>query len=289
MPVFTAQDQQSLLGALYMAKPFLLKLNKDEVKLKYDELGTIKSVALFYQSSPSTMKRYFRRHNIFYTKKHKKNFDEDFFSYNTLESFYLSGFIAADGNISKIKNRLTIALAEKDLLFLEKIKHLIKYEGSLYKYVVKNSKRNIKWKDSIYYALSCSSKRMAEYLSKFNIIPAKTKTYNMPDWLINHPYINHFMRGYFDGDGHLGLRENKKLRWHLSGNYFFIKNFQSVLEKMCNIHHNQIIIRPNGLCCLEYQGTIIVPKICKFLYNNSTFHLDRKYDIYYNVVNNKAY
>lgn len=31
---------------------------------------------------------------------------------------------------------------------------------------------------------------------------------------------------------------------------------------------------------IEYQVNIIVPKICDFLYNNSTCHLDRKYNIY---------
>lgn len=266
-------------------KPFILKLDPNEVKLKYEELKTIKSVSQYYNSSSSTMERYFRRHGIFYIKKHKNNFNENFFTLDTPESFYLAGFIAADGNVSKEKNRLKIELGEKDLLFLEKIKSLIQFEGNLVKCHIKNSKRNIKWKDSVGYILSCSSKQVINDLMRFNVIPNKTKIYDMPEWLTNHSLLHHFMRGYFDGDGHIGVRDNKKMRWHLSGNFYFLKKFQSILEYMCNIHHNEIFTRPNELSCLEYEGNIIVPKICQFLYNNSTFHLDRKYEVYKKLEN----
>lgn len=263
-------------------RPYIVNLDRIQVENKYKELKNIKAVALYFNIDPCTMSRYFRRLGISYIKKHKNNFNENFFAQDTPESFYLAGFIAADGNLSKTKNRIKIELSEIDLCFLEKIKDLIQFEGNLYKRAVLNSKRNIFWKDTNNYSLVFSSKQVATDLNRFNIVPAKTKIYEFPSWLVNHILVSHFMRGYFDGDGHIGLKVDKKLRFELSGNFNFLKTYQSILENNCNIHHNQILIRKNGLSSLEYQGNIIVPKICEFLYNNSTFHLDRKYDIYKN-------
>jgi len=265
-------------------KPYILKLDKNEVKNKYIELGTIKAVANYYNADSSTMARFFRRNDIDYVLKHKQSFNEKFFSNNDPNVFYLAGFIAADGNISDKKYRITIELAEKDVKFLENISCIICYSGELTKSMVKNSKRNVKWSDTINYRLRFSSKQTVNDLLRFNIVPRKTKIYNFPDWLIEHSSVNHFMRGYFDGDGHIGLKKNK-LRFHLAGNYQFLVNYQNILEKKCKIAHNNVFTRPNGLSCLEYGGNIVVPKICEFLYNNSAFHLDRKYQVYKKFLN----
>jgi intein-encoded DNA endonuclease-like protein len=266
-------------------KPYILKLEKSEVETKYKELGTIKDVAKYFNSSPSTMERFFRRAGILYVKKHKNNFDEQFFSQDDPQSFYLAGFIAADGNIRKDKYTLKIELAEEDMQFLQTLKDLLSFQGDLHKSMTKNSKRNSLWQDTTNYYFQCSSKHLVQDLKRFNIVPNKTKIYDFPNWLIDHSLVNHFMRGYFDGDGHIGLRNQNKLRWHLAGNFSFLEKFQSILEKEIGIHHNNIFTRPNGLSCLEYTGNIIVPKICQFLYNNSAFHLDRKYNIYKDWLN----
>jgi hypothetical protein len=217
------------------------------------------------------MSRYFRRHNIFYIKKHKYQFNEDFFAQDTPESFYLAGFLAADGNVSDKKNAICISISDKDRLFLEDIQKLICYQGKIHIYKILNSKRNSNWKDT---------NTIVNDLKKFNIVPRKTKIYNFPEWLIDHPFVSHYMRGYMDGDGHLGIRYDKKLRFSLAGNLFFLKKYQQILENNCGINHNKIQIRANGLSILEYAGNIIVPKICSFLYNNSTLCLKRKYNIY---------
>ena len=263
------------------------KLDRDVLLQSYSQLGTIKLVAEHFEISPSTMERAFRRFDIPYIKKHKNKFNETFFSNNTAESFYLAGFIAADGNVSSNKYVLKIELSDKNSYFLEEIAQLIKFEGKLFPRVVKNSLRNPNWNDTKNQILKCSSKQIVTDLKKFNIVPNKTKTYKFPEWLKDHELVNHFMRGYFDGDGHLGIRIvhgkyiiSEKMRFSLVGNFEFLKVYQEVLMNKCNAPHNWITERQNGLCCLEYSGNIVVPKICEFLYNNSTFHLDRKYEVY---------
>ena len=136
--------------------------------------------------------------------------------------------------------------------------------------------------------LVCNSKSMVEDLKRFNIVPAKSKIYDLPEWLITHPLKSHFLRGYFDGDGSIGIRKLKtqnKLRWALVGNIWFLEKYQQILEKECNIKHNNIYKRTDTFGQLEYSGNLVVPKICQYLYNNSTFHLDRKYNIYQEWLN----
>jgi intein-encoded DNA endonuclease-like protein len=99
---------------------------------------------------------------------------------------------------------------------------------------------------------------------------------------MKHQFVNHYMRGYLDGDGCLCIRKRHikhQLRFNIVGNFSFLQKYQAVLETNCDINHNKVAKR-NSISSLAYQGNIVVSKICEFLYNNSTFHLDRKYDIY---------
>lgn len=273
-------------------KPYILKLNKLEVKNKYKELGTIKAVAAYYNASRSTMERFFRRQNIPYIKVHKNNFNEKFFGEDNELSFYLAGFIAADGNIGHKKCCLSIGLSEKDKSFLKKVAKLINFKGKLHRQLVFNNKRNSNWKDTVNYVLKCSSKTIINDLKKFNIVPRKTKIYKMPEWLLIHPLVHHFMRGYFDGDGHVGIRNikkkigfTKKLRFSICGNLNFIEQYQQILEKKCQLKNNKINQKKATLYAIEYCGNIVVGKIFKYLYNNSTFCLNRKKDKFLNVIN----
>lgn len=208
---------------------------------------------------------------------------EDFFQTENEYSFYLAGFIGADGNIEKnhkgANRRLTIGLSEKDLLFLNNIKNLLGSDTKLINNISYGSRRNPLWKDTKSYTLRVSSSKIAFDLIKFNIVPNKTKIYTFPQWLINHPLVNHYMLGYNDGDGCLRIDEENQLSFKLVGNLSFLQDYQFILERECKIHHNAII-KDGNTYILKYCGNNLVPKICQFLYHNSTFYLDRKFDIY---------
>lgn len=252
-------------------------MNSELLKIKYKELRTIDKVAKYFNVSRSTIKNNFKKYNITYENCIKLKFNENFFN-NSPESFYIAGFIAADGSINK--NNLSIQLSSKDSAHLYKIKELLQLEGELQLIPPRKSeinKRIINGGETI--LLRCNSSIMINDLKRFNIVPNKSKIYDMPDWLINHSLVNHFMRGYFDGDGSIGFVKTK-LRWSLVGNVWFLEKYQNILEKNCNISHNKICIRKEGLGQLEYQGNIVIPKICRFLYNDATCYLERKFNIY---------
>src|ERR1035437_1379987 len=175
---------------------------KEELEEKYLELKTVTRVAEHFPIPLTSMCLQFKKLNVIHSRFPAKSaFNEDFFEINSPESFYLAGFIAADGNVDKNLSRITIALAEKDINFLEDIKKLICCNAKLSKHIDYGSKRNPLYKDTVNYFLRFSSKKMVEDLQKWNIIPNKTKTYDFPECAMTNDLVSHYMRGYFDGDG----------------------------------------------------------------------------------------
>jgi len=233
----------------------------------------------------------------------KHTFNKDFFKEETCESFYLAGFIAADGWIyekidsrNKKHNDIGISLKENDKSHLQKIQNMIKSNHKLYKRVIKNSKRNLKYNDSISYTLLLYSPEYIEDLKKFGIHSNKSLTYNLPDHIKNHKYINSFLAGYFDGDGSIGfdkkysngkLRKTPQARLHLRGTKEFLTSFHDVLFKNCEIPtETKIIGQDSGIGSLQYTGNNNVHSILKFLYGDSNILcLDRKYEKYIELEN----
>lgn len=136
-------------------------------------------------------------------KKLSYNCNHNIFCTDTEQSFYLSGFIAADGCImskggSKI---LSIGLSNKDKSHLEKVRNALGAENTIRDYDVKASKQNPNWKDTVKSEIKISSAQIYQDLKRFNVTERKTHTLTFPDWMKDHPLRHHFIRGYIDGDG----------------------------------------------------------------------------------------
>lgn len=206
--------------------------------------------------------------------------DHRFFSRDTEESFYWAGFIAADGCVyKKNKNRrLIISLAEKDQKHLECFKRQIQFDGPISKSITKHSHKNSNWKDSVKLTVSVSSSQFFEDLKRFNIIPAKTHVYTFPEWLIDHKYVNHFMRGYSDGDGSFFHDKTRpRVCFELRGTKEFLTIYKEILENNFAIKSQVKVTTPDSTSKIKYYGKKIVPQITNFLYKEATTMLDRKY------------
>lgn len=207
-------------------------------------------------------------------------YDETFFLNDTSESFYWAGFIAADGNVSSKTNTMTIGLAGKDALHLEKFKKSI---GTNSKIVIKDVKMGYKYFTKA--SIRITSSKIKGSLVRFNIVPQKTNIYVMPNFILTHKYLHHFLRGYFDGDGSFFITSRGDITFSMCGVLEFLGQWQSILSN--------IGIKPNSiqkkcetkhLCEIQHRGRIIVGKIFDLLYMDSNVNtrMDRKYDLYMN-------
>lgn len=144
-------------------------------------------------------------------------------------------------------------------------------------------------KESKMCTLTFSSSKTFNDLERFNVVERKTYIYCMPGWLIEHPLVHHFMRGYVDGDGCFCLKNNKKQRmpqllFTMKGTATLLQQFHNIVFKNKITENDRIILPKNGkkypaFNVLQYGGNIVVSKLYDFLYNNATVFLNRKKEV----------
>lgn len=108
---------------------------------------------------------------------------------------YFLGWMAADGNISKTYRNISLSITDEEIIL--KFKEYFP-ESKLYIQPKKNQK-------TMYQLMICSTK-FGKELEKFGITPNKTKTLNIPSEMWN----TDFVRGFFEGDGHIRNTKNGK-------------------------------------------------------------------------------
>lgn len=268
-------------------------LTKEALEQSYAELGSLKAVARKFDVDSGSIKKYMIRHGLEFKPQVRHNCDHDFFSRENEAAFYVAGFMAADGCVKKRKSssdnfryEVQISLAQKDEDHLKILKDLMGAETPIHNFLIKNSKRNPKWNDSWCSQFTITSEKMVKDLEKFNVVPAKSLIYRFPLWLINHPMVHHFMRGYFDGDGSFFIgplkegRTIEQIHFALRGTAEFLTIYRSILEETCSLEKREKAIRENtGIGTLEYGGNGVIGKIANYLYKDATVYLPRKYEI----------
>jgi hypothetical protein len=155
-------------------------------------------------------------------KNRTHNCNYDFFSQDNEASFYWAGFIAADGWVVQGGNGLGIQLSTKDIKHLEKFKKTIKATQPIKVRTKKGGKINGRELGS---SEMCSvkiySQKIPLDLKRFNIIPAKTYFLDIPEWLMEHKLLHHYLRGYIDGDGCFSIAQNKGQKPHITYLLFY--------------------------------------------------------------------
>lgn len=267
-------------------------ITKEVLQQDYEQLQSMRKIADKYGISRETVRYYIHQYGLEYNKLKIYNVDHEFFSRENEESFYIAGFIAADGCVKKRKNthELQIGLAQKDKEFLEMIRSKLNAETPVRDFLIKNSKRNSQWNDTWKSEITITSEKIYNDLAKFNIVPRKSLVYKFPVAIINNELLHHFMRGYFDGDGSFYKQiptNSDGCNRTIAQTYFTLRGtldclymYKNILEHNANLKEfNKSLRMSNGINVLEYGGNGIVSRIAQFLYKDATIFLPRKKEI----------
>lgn len=267
-------------------------LEKKEFQKLYDEHKSITKLSQVLNKDWMTVKNYMIKHDIQMKRKTKYSCDHSFFLKETPEAFYWAGFIAADGCVLKRKKYntyiLKITLSKKDEKHLILFKKYIKSDHPIKNYIVRNKNYN----DSVSSEIQICSKQIFDDLNRFNVVPRKTHIYSFPEWVKNHKYVNHFIRGYFDGDGSFSSYKQKnrnvaQFSFSVRGTESFLKDMYQIIDKNCNFKKiNRKIQYSNGIAGIGYSGNNIVKNISNFLYKDASLYLTRKYKKIESLINN---
>ncbi len=211
----------------------------------------------------------------------RKDMNKGFFKKWSRDMAYVLGFFAADGNMLKNKRGahfIEFQITDKDLLYA-----IRKTLSSNHKITTRNRGENYKKS----YRLQIGSKEIFSCLKKLGMTPNKSNTIKFPK--VPKLYLGNFIRGYFDGDGYVGVgkywRKNRK-RWEwqfstafISGSKLFLIGLKNALKKH---------ISGGGLSKKKESGYELVFSkhdslaLFKLMYNNISTEpfLKRKYKVF---------
>ena len=254
----------------YLEKLELLKEEYSSSKI------TLRNVCKKYNMDRRYASEILKQQNISLRKKISSD-DTIFEKINTEEKAYWLGFLYADGNVyykeERVTYRIELGLAEKDLNHLEKFKKFL------------NCTNEIKYREKTKsYRLMIASKKMCNDLINLGCVPKKSLILTFPNenQVPNH-LINHFIRGYFDGDGCIGLNSRSTSpKISVLGTLEFISEIKNrfqnsvISPKDKRWKNNTFDLRFNVQPGINFLYT---------LYNNSNIFLKRKYDRYINLFN----
>src|SRR5208337_835813 len=191
----------------------------------------------------------------------------DFFKIidSEIKSYYL-GIILSDGWINNQNRVVSYLVSEKDKSLLEPLTKIFNIKiherkGSGYSLL----------SDKKYYYINICNKKVCDDLKSFGITIKKSNNEKI-DWSrIPKNLLNHFIRGYFDGDGCIttGTYNITKCCISIVGNKTFL------LELSKEINSGHIIVKPT-FSVLQIQNRQDAWKFYQYLYKDATIYLIRK-------------
>lgn len=242
------------------------------------------NIAINLNISDRAVRRVLKEEGINTRLKNRYILDENYFDCIDTESkAYILGFIYADGFVGDEKFN-NIVIAVNDLEILEFIAKEFKFTGN-----IRKTKKGGFENSKCGYSLNFSSKIMASRLREIGLYPNKSLTIDtLPQ--IDKKLVRHFIRGYFDGDGSIVLSHNTSYYKAIDGlikyiypTYCFMilgtKCFLEEIIKEAEFNYAKIHnTKSEKIKCIKINAKKEFNNIFKYLYDNSTIKLERKYN-----------
>ena len=256
----------------------------DEIIHYYSVQGnSVSKIAKIYSCNPSVIRRILVQHGIEIRKNDfysAKSFDKDFFKrIDSEEKAYLLGFIYADGCVSN--NTFSIKLSIKDLDLLVKIKEIL---SSSHKIVTHENKSGYGI-GNISCCLAINNSELAEDLISLGVFRNKSKTLKFPtENQVPKSLINHFIRGYFDGDGSV----HGSIKYpciSIFGTQDFLSGVMESFKEIIPTKSSIYKYKNKDIYYISLGGHNQILKIYQYFYKEASIFLGRKKDRFEEILN----
>jgi len=249
-------------------RQYILKLMK-KYRLKRRDRATARGLAL---SKGKVIQSFVDKlGNITTTTLPKRTHNKFFFKSWCPDMAYVLGVLYTDGCLAQDLYRFTVAQKEPELL--EKCLKLMESDAP----IVFTKKRGIA---SAIYHFQINGKTIIEDLLKLGLKPKKSLTLDFPE--IPLPYVRHFIRGCWDGDGSVYLEKsdpNKPCASFISGSEKFTAGILKHLV-MLGMPETRMYKRPlRNVFEFRFRGPDCT-KLYHILYDDvpESMYLDRKHE-----------
>lgn len=247
---------------------------------------SFKALGQQYNVEPYTIKKYLLRNNV-KIRSRNSQLDKHYFDViDTERKAYWFGYLIADAHINN-KGLFKFTLSSKDKSIIKEFTKDIKYIGHIKEYI-KTSK------NKTYYScnMQCVNRTLVKGLidNGFN------------EWRHGNPIIltklaptllNHFIRGFFDGDGSISTytskRGYKRFSIWLCEHANATQSLEAtviLLNKICNMSLQSVKcvkkkngIKSNGIS-VRWSGNQQLMRLYNWLYSNYTICLQRKKNVF---------
>lgn len=204
----------------------------------------------------------------------KYEFDYEYFhEINCAQKAYWLGFFYADGYITK-QGGFGCGISLKDKGHLEKFLQAIKISSLD---CLENREETNSYRFTLFHK--------DFYNDLLNLGFTNTKSYDNTDLifkLIPDSFKKDFLRGFWDGDGYITVTgENKNQTGIVSNNEILLKSIAEYINSIfgknfVKVNNFDGYFRIRTSCVKAYN-------LCKYLYENSSIYLDRKYNNFLNL------
>lgn len=231
-------------------------------KLTYEKIGS--HIHRSYSSIQSKIRYLPFQKKI---KKHSVNFN--YFKKWSREMSYVTGFIAADGNVCHSGNAHTLHIACDDKDVIQKIKNVLSYSGPIHERARPNTK--------ISYSLRICDKTIFNDLNKLGITERKSLTLSP---IVNKVFLTDFLRGYLDGDGTVCVSGNRIQVVFYTASRAMAEFLHSNLSKLLGAQYagtiRSRVTKHNHPYYSMSLGSKNSLKLYSKLYNHASIFMDRK-------------
>lgn len=197
---------------------------------------------------------------------------------------YFLGLFLTDGNVHKIKRNteqysIQISLKYEDVSIIEKFKSELNANNKIIHY--NNNDRD----ECIF---SVHSKEMAHDLFKYGIHERKTFDAKLTN-LVPENLYHHYIRGIFDGDGTVYMRNDKshQLLFGFYGTHILVSQVKEYLLNKINVSNN-VITDKETVSFITFSKKTDILNFYNLIYSDANFYLDRKknkFEEYFKIKN----
>jgi len=211
-------------------------------------------------------------------------FNHNYFEHiDSEEKSYFLGFIMADGCVIKDRNSLAIKIHKKDEHILESFKECIEFEGDLWYHKQRTNMCQI----------SMSHVKLKEDLNNLGVVSNKTHTLKFPK--LRKDLYRHFIRGFFDGDGCVRIKKDKRRSGSVDkrgdvrfvcGSLGFLNDLNILLHKEIDTNLNKLYGKYESHKYIGWCGFSDIENLYEYFYNDANLFLHRKkliFDEVYNI------
>lgn len=245
--------------------------NKDWLIEMREKYGSGAAIAKETGYPATSINRYIRKHKLRPTRRAAVPviMNHDFFKViNTEEKAYWLGFLMADGNVyvrNDGNSEISLKLARKDRDSVIAFKKALESNVMLEEFEGKR-RETTTYSTCVRFV----SNKMAKDLATHGLVPRKSRKEIIPK-TIPENLKNHYIRGFFDGDGHIS-----RYALTIAVSHFMYEQVKSIFVDI-GISPDAIKKRSMGKVeSVEVYRVKEIPKIVSYLYKNATIYMERK-------------